>query len=650
MHSKNLGFRSDINGLRAIAVIAVVLYHFGVPGFTGGFAGVDIFFVISGFLMTGIIFRQTDSSNFSLIGFYLARAKRIVPALAVLCMVLLGSGWFLLIPSDFKELGKHVASSIGFLSNVMYWKEVGYFDTASHEKWLLHTWSLSVEWQFYIIYPLIILAARKVFSFNTTRLLLISVGVGSFALCLYASMRSPNAAFYLLPARAWEMIAGGIIYLYPVQLKDSYQKLASFIGLIMIVFAIFAFTKTDVWPGWRALIPVLGTVLVIYGADQKSIVINNNFAGWIGEASYSIYLWHWPIVVLVGYYGLSGDITVMLAGIAISIVLGSLSLKFVEKPARNPKVSMSHVRYLCCYFALVSLVAIAGVVPYVMNGIPGRAAIADRADFAQYFENSAPEWAYFKSHKIPEIYRYDCDFYDMDSFFAGRATNEPHSRIAPTCYTPTTKSVVMVWGDSHAQQLLFGLKQDLPRDISLLQVASSGCVANIPDPQLPNNKYCDRSNSVALDVIKNVSPQILVIAQLASHDLTNNLGALVQKAKQYGVKHVIVVGPVPRYNTALYKIMIRKYWGDMPKRINEYFAPDVFPTDARLKARSHDAGFEYISAVDAFCNSEGCITYLGQDHKTGLVTFDYGHLTSQASEFFARTTLVPAILKNFKDQ
>lgn len=584
MHSKNLGFRSDINGLRAIAVISVVLYHFGVPGFTGGFAGVDIFFVISGFLMTGIIFRQTGNSTFNLIGFYLARAKRIVPALAVLCMVLLAGGWFLLIPSDFKELGKHAASSIGFLSNVMYWKEVGYFDTASHEKWLLHTWSLSVEWQFYIVYPLIIIAARKLFGFNSTRLLLIAVGIGSFALCLYASLRSPNAAFYMLPARAWEMIAGGLIYLYPVQLKDIYKKLASIIGLIMIAFAIFALTKADVWPGWLALIPVLGTVLVIYGADQKSIFINNYIAGWIGEASYSIYLWHWPIVVLVGYYGLSGSLGVMVSGITASIILGFLSLNFIEKPTRNPKVSVSAVGYLGCYVGLVLVVAIAGAAPYAMNGIPGRAAVADRADFAQYFENSAPNWAYFKIHKIPETYRYDCDFYDMDSFFAGRATNEPHPQISPTCYTPTTKSVVMVWGDSHAQQLLYGLKQDLPRDVSILQVASSGCVANIPDPQSPDNKYCDRSNAVALEVIKNVSPQILVIAQLASHDVTNNLAALVQKAKNYGVKHVLVVGPVPRYNTALYKIMLRKYWGDIPKRINEYFAPDVFPTDARLKA------------------------------------------------------------------
>lgn len=139
----------------------MVLYHFGVKGFSGGFAGVDIFFVISGFLMTGIIFRQTDAGKFSLIGFYLSRAKRIIPALAVLCLALLVGGWFLLIPSDYKELGKHGASSIAFLSNMVYWKDAGYFDTASHEKWLLHTWSLSVEWQFYMVYPLIILAARK---------------------------------------------------------------------------------------------------------------------------------------------------------------------------------------------------------------------------------------------------------------------------------------------------------------------------------------------------------------------------------------------------------------------------------------------------------------------------------------------------------
>ena len=151
---QNNSFRQDINGLRAIAVIAVVLFHFNASWMPGGFAGVDVFFVISGFLMTGIIFRGIEQENFSILKFYVARANRIIPALAVLCLVLLVFGWFYLTPLDYKALGKHAASSVAFLSNIIYWRESGYFDAASHEKWLLHTWSLSVEWQFYILYPL----------------------------------------------------------------------------------------------------------------------------------------------------------------------------------------------------------------------------------------------------------------------------------------------------------------------------------------------------------------------------------------------------------------------------------------------------------------------------------------------------------------
>lgn len=149
-------FRADINGLRAWAVAAVIFYHFGIPGFSGGFVGVDVFFVISGFLMTGIVVKGLERGNFSLMGFYMARGRRIVPALVAVCAVLLAMGWWVLLPPDYKMLGSHAVYSLAFLSNVEFWQEAGYFDVASHEKWLLHTWSLSVEWQFYLILPVVL--------------------------------------------------------------------------------------------------------------------------------------------------------------------------------------------------------------------------------------------------------------------------------------------------------------------------------------------------------------------------------------------------------------------------------------------------------------------------------------------------------------
>jgi peptidoglycan/LPS O-acetylase OafA/YrhL len=223
-----LQFRKDINGLRATAVIAVVLFHFNAPWMPGGFAGVDVFFVISGFLMTGIIFRGIEQENFSILKFYVARANRIIPALAVLCLVLLVFGWFL--PLDYKALAKHVVSSIGFFSNVIYWRESGYFDVASHEKWLLHTWSLSVEWQFYIIYPLVLVAMRKFMSVKAMKATVLLGTVLGFTFCVIATYKWPNPAYYLLPTRAWQMMIGGVAYLYPFALQEKRKKLVEWRG------------------------------------------------------------------------------------------------------------------------------------------------------------------------------------------------------------------------------------------------------------------------------------------------------------------------------------------------------------------------------------------------------------------------------------
>lgn len=186
-------FRQDINGLRALAVLIVVLFHFGIPYAQGGFVGVDVFFVISGYLMTGIIVRRLETGKFSLLGFYLDRARRIIPALAALCGVLLLLGGLWLLPTEYRLLGKHVASSISFLSNAVFWLESGYFDLESHQKWLLHTWSLSVEWQFYLLYPLLLLGVFRLCRANTVRWLVLAATLLSFALSVYASSRWASA-------------------------------------------------------------------------------------------------------------------------------------------------------------------------------------------------------------------------------------------------------------------------------------------------------------------------------------------------------------------------------------------------------------------------------------------------------------------------
>jgi len=341
-------FRKDINGLRAIAVIAVVLFHFNASWLPGGFAGVDVFFVISGFLMTGIIFKGLENETFNLFKFYAARANRIIPALAGLCFVLLVFGWFYLTPFDYRSLGKHVASSMSFVSNIIYWREAGYFDATSHEKWLLHTWSLSVEWQFYIIYPVVLLALKKFISLENIKRLIIVGTVLGFAFSVIATYKWPNSAYYLLPTRAWEMMFGGLAFLYPWNISEKKKKFSEVLGFLLIL-ASYIFVSSDTpWPGHLALIPVLGAYLMIVANQQSSLITNNRLFQCLGRWSYSIYLWHWPIVV---YLYINEIEQMEVFSLIATIVVSTVSYYLLE----SKKILFKRTCFLFCSLFLVSV-------------------------------------------------------------------------------------------------------------------------------------------------------------------------------------------------------------------------------------------------------------------------------------------------------
>lgn len=362
-------FRKDINGLRAFAVIGVLLFHFNASWMPGGFAGVDVFFVISGFLMTGIIFRGIEQEKLSILDFYVARANRIIPALALLCLVLFVFGWFYMTPLEYKALGKHAASSVTFISNIVYWREAGYFDAASHEKWLLHTWTLSVEWQFYIIYPLVLVAMRKFLSIKTMRSILIVGTVLGFIFSVIATYKWPSASYYLLPTRAWEMLIGGVAYLYPFTLQENRKKLLERIGLVLVVGSYFLISSENAWPGYLALFPVVGSFLIIQAQRNDSIITNNIVFQKIGTWSYSIYLWHWPLVVII--YTFSLPEYYIYLGIALSILLGFLSYKYVEK-INFPRSFPTLLSYLKCKpIYIAGILGVLGGVILTTNGANG---------------------------------------------------------------------------------------------------------------------------------------------------------------------------------------------------------------------------------------------------------------------------------------
>lgn len=322
-------FRYDINGLRAIAVLAVVLFHFNPHWLTGGFAGVDVFFVISGFLMTSIIFNGIEKDTFNLFKFYTARANRIIPVLAVMSVVVLVFGWFYLLPTDYKALGKQVEKSLIFTSNILFSEGGGYFDTNEKTKWLLHTWSLSVEWQFYIFFPIILLIFKKYLSWINLKRVVLGLFLLSFIYCIYATYKDSKTAYFLLTSRAWEMLCGGLAFLYPISIQKTKFRIATqVVGLSLIVASYFLISENMAWPGYLALFPVLGAYLIILSNYQNNILINNPIFRYVGQWSYSIYVWHWPIVVLSVYLSFSNW---WIYGIPLSILLGFLSYQFIEK-------------------------------------------------------------------------------------------------------------------------------------------------------------------------------------------------------------------------------------------------------------------------------------------------------------------------------
>lgn len=419
------GFRNDINSLRAIAVLAVVLFHFGVPGFSGGFVGVDVFFVISGFLMMKIIVSGMERKSFSLVNFYLDRARRIIPALVVLCAVLLLVGWFFLPSKNYQQLGSHVAASIAFVSNFKYWKETGYFDGGSHEKWLLHTWSLSVEWQFYILLPLGILIVWKLFGPRAVKWALIGAGIGSLALSIFITHRSPSGAFYLIPTRAWEMLAGGLVWWTTrnyIRLGVRLSTCLVAAGLIIIAMSIAMFDATSVWPGASAIWPVVGTMCVLTGNRQGLPILSSWWVQRIGSSSYSIYLWHWPFVVVLAYARLDSNWVLIATGIILSIVVGEFSLRLIEAPARTKLKLSSRVRQVGTILGGAAVVVSLGVL-VTLKSFPGR----------------IPE----------EVERVSAAAYDMDPR-AEQCWESTDGRTTPICFYGTGNLAAIMIGDSHA--------------------------------------------------------------------------------------------------------------------------------------------------------------------------------------------------------
>lgn len=650
--SKNK-FRQDINALRAWAVVSVVLYHFGVPGFSGGFVGVDIFFVISGYLMTGIIVSGLEVGKFSVLNFYFARINRIIPALLLLCLMLLALGWFLLAPDDYEILAKHVKDTLLFVSNNTYRKESGYFDVLSHEKWLLHTWSLSVEWQFYLILPVFLYVAWLI---NKKRRWLFSVVfvvfLYSLVSCILKTNEAPTKAFYMIKYRYWEMLAGGLVYFLSDFLRDKISRgagtvvyVASILGVLLPVFFV---TSESHWPGYLALIPVLGAAAFILVNRSDLAVVNNKAVVWVGERSYSIYLWHWPAVVLLDYFQLLSSIYLVAFGVLGSFVVAELSYRLIENPFRKRRNSVVWVVPAIVLLASVGVCAMAlGVIK--LKGLP------DRVD--------------------PVVVKLAAEKGNIDKGKSNCIYGENPAQGPLSCEYGKGEIKAVVLGDSHAIAIASAVQAALPERSGKILLWSRAACPFIKGVTAKIDQDCNDFVSWVLENIKSVPSNVPVIliqrsslyvmganegvvgtgkvkppiyfdqpydypapeflAQFRQHTL-DTLCEVSKSRKLYWMK------PTPELKIGVPQVMARAKMRNMDKRVfvslDEYNERSQFVFSLMNDAKK-DCGVQILDPLPYLCDDKACYG----DRDGWPVYFDDDHLSASGNKL-----LVPMFQKVFE--
>jgi peptidoglycan/LPS O-acetylase OafA/YrhL len=384
-------YRPDIDGLRAIAILPVVLFHAGIPGFTGGFVGVDVFFVISGYLMASLIAGEIDEGNFSLLRFYERRIRRIFPALFAMMAVCSVVAWIVMMPVELAYFGRSMIAAALFTSNIQFAKEVGYFDIGAQMKPLLHTWSLAVEEQFYIVFPPAMMVIHRVAPRGTVPILL-AVLTASLAASVSGMQRDPTAVFYLAQYRAWELLIGALLALNIVPRPGhrlARQVLAA-TGIVLIATAIFAYSEATAFPGLAALVPCLGAACVIHASAGKGAVgrlLSVRPLVFVGLISYSLYLWHWPMIVFTRYL-FGRELSPVQGGLVVlaSLILAALSWRFIERPFRGRHGFLATGPLFATALSVMAVTLGFGGYVAASGGAPGRLSPGIRAIYAATYD------------------------------------------------------------------------------------------------------------------------------------------------------------------------------------------------------------------------------------------------------------------------
>jgi peptidoglycan/LPS O-acetylase OafA/YrhL len=606
-------YRPDIDGLRAIAVMLVVCFHAFPEAMPGGFIGVDIFFVISGFLITGIIAHGLDQQHFGLLAFYARRIRRIFPALIVVLGATLVLGWLWLLPEAYAQLSSDVFASAAFVSNIALWLQSGYFDIESGKKPLLHLWSLGIEEQFYLFWPLLLMLAARL------RLSLLAVasvlGIASFALNVALIGPDPVATFYLPFTRAWELLAGATLACGWNQIRHTRaaSNWRAVAGVLLIAIAAGVLDSKSAFPGWWAVLPVAGAALLLSAPMAWGCrhLLASTAMVRIGLISYPLYLWHWPLLVFFGIVKFA-PLTLLERAliVGLSFALAWLTYRLIEIPFRFGRPTRLRIATLGAGMALVALV----------GGVIVRGQGFDFRLPAEIRDMASVRTESFK-------WRFGECLLDL-----GHETS-----FADSCVDRNRRPLILLWGDSTAAALLLGLrKAQENHDFGIAQFTSNSCTPalSIDVVGVPN---CRAINDKVLALARELKPDIVLLHSSWAGPL-DGVAATVTALKQQTSARIIVLGAVPWWKRGLPNEVLRYFLLHrqlIPQRSDRATAD---PSETRLREKLVPLGAEFISAWDTMCNADGCLARIGDSAKD-ISASDQVHLTEKGSIFLIQSII-----------
>jgi peptidoglycan/LPS O-acetylase OafA/YrhL len=591
----------------------VVNFHAFPEAMPGGFIGVDIFFVISGFLITGIVARELDEKRFSLATFYYRRIRRIFPALIVVLGAALALGWMWMLPAAYVQLSGDVFAGAAFFSNIALLLQSGYFDVESAKKPLLHLWSLGIEEQFYLFWPLILMLLARL------RLSLMAgaavIGMASFVLNVTLIDTHPVATFYLPFTRAWELLVGAALACGWSQISQTSHasNWRAAIGLLLIVAAAGVLNTNSAFPGWWAVLPVAGGALLLSAPQAWGCrhVLSSRSLVEIGLISYPLYLWHWPLLVFFGIIKFS-PLTLLERAliVALSIVLAWLTYRMVEAPFRFGRPTLLRIAGLCMGMVLVAL---GGGLVVEGRGFDFR--LPPQIREMAHVPTQASQWRV-----------HEC-LLDL-----GRETS-----FANSCVDRDRRPLVLVWGDSTAGALMPGLrKAQEARDFGIAQFTSSSCIPALRTG-VAAEPHCRAINDKILSLAREIKPDIVLLHSTWDGNL-EGVAEVVAALKQQTNARIVVLGSVPWWKRGLPNEVLRYFMLHhrlIPERFNGA-EPDG--SGAVLRNKLAPLGAEFISVWDVMCNTTGCLTRVG-GNAMDITASDQVHLTEKASVFVVQSVI-----------